>query len=408
MVNRNNTSSFSDQLADAFGKPRLKKFDGFRGNKKGFKPRRDAENIMPPLRQIGEDGKDHINCHGMATTYLGKQLNTEARTHFHHKWAGNFSTLEGFIWYIGTEDDSFRNMPGYIARITGKSLKPNQKVRLSRDTYKILIADAYWQLITAKDKLKNELANSTLPFDMYGITNTGVRIRLHNAGLYTTILELIRQALVNKQEYPDFLGLFAKNSPYGEQTLNSYMVEKGYELDSKWKAYGELIDAAIHKHFSGLVDESMLREANMRQAERQALKAAKEIMKKTENDLKKAAVDRSEATNEVKSEATNEVQAVTNPPKGTLLSDMGRGNDRILTFADGNGGTYEEVVAGDTGAEENDPNNEPSVEAKQDDKAEEPVEQSTIEVVDASGTIGGEQKSEAIQEDLNKTEESAA
>ena len=186
------------------------------------------------------------------------------------------------------------------------------------------------------------------------------------------------------------------------------MVEKGYELDSKWKAYGELIDAAIHKHFSGLVDESMLREANMRQAERQALKAAKEIMKKTENDLKKAAVDRSEATNEVKSEATNEVQAVTNPPKGTLLSDMGRGNDRILTFADGNGGTYEEVVAGDTGAEENDPNNEPSVEAKQDDKAEEPVEQSTIEVVDASGTIGGEQKSEAIQEDLNKTEESAA
>ena len=368
MVNRNNTSSFSDQLADAFGKPRLKKFDGFRGNKKGFKPRRDAENIMPPLRQIGEDGKDHINCHGMATTYLGKQLNTEARTHFHHKWAGNFSTLEGFIWYIGTEDDSFRNMPGYIARITGKSLKPNQKVRLSRDTYKILIADAYWQLITAKDKLKNELANSTLPFDMYGITNTGVRIRLHNAGLYTTILELIRQALVNKQEYPDFLGLFAKNSPYGEQTLNSYMVEKGYELDSKWKAYGELIDAAIHKHFSGLVDESMLREANMRQAERQALKAAKEIMKKTENDLKKAAVDRSEATNEVKSEATNEVQAVTNPPKGTLLSDMGRGNDRILTFADGNGGTYEEVVAGDTVEEENDLNNETSVGAIQDNK----------------------------------------
>ena len=70
MVNKGNTSSFSDQLADAFGKPRLKKYDGFRGSKKGFKPRRDAENIMPPLRQIGEDGKDHINCHGMATTYL--------------------------------------------------------------------------------------------------------------------------------------------------------------------------------------------------------------------------------------------------------------------------------------------------------------------------------------------------
>ena len=356
MVNKGNTSSFSDQLADAFGKPRLKKYDGFRSSKKGFKPRRDAENVMPPIRQIGEDGKDHINCHGMATTYLGKQLNTEARTHFHHKWAGNFSTLEGFIWYIGTEDDSFRNMPGYIARITGKSLKPNQKVRLTRDTYKILIADAYWQLINAKEKLKNELTNSTLPFDMYGITNTGLRIRLHNAGLYTTILELIRQALVNKQEYPDFLGLFSKNSAYGEQALNAYMVEKGYELDSKWKAYGELIDAAIRKHFSGLVDESMLREANMRQAERQALKAAKEIMKKTENELKAAAAEQAAQTQqEAPCEISVEVEqakAPEHPAKGTLISEMGRGNDRILTYADGEGGTYEEVVSGESATEQ--------------------------------------------------------
>lgn len=29
------------------------------------------------------------------------------------------------------------------------------------------------------------------------------------------------------------------------------------------------------------------------------------------------------------------------PPKGTLLEDWGRGNLRILTYADGKGGTYD-------------------------------------------------------------------
>lgn len=255
---RKPTTAFGDKLLQAMGNQR----PAYRRPKRPpvIQP---AGFHLPPMRSIGRDGADHINCTSRGVTKLGNQLATQAIGHFVHRDAGPFNTIEGFIWFLKTENDVFRSLSGLASHLTGRGLKKGNCVHIRHDLLMLLTADAYWQRIEQNPALKKTVLQSDAPFDMYNVDQNGVRMRLFNGQWLVHILELIRDALKNEQAYPDFYKLFDRRSPFSEVNWRKNAAKRYQIEDTSGLTYGEyvyLVTKAYfgymqHNHVQGLDEQ---------------------------------------------------------------------------------------------------------------------------------------------------------
>lgn len=240
---------FTDKMNDALGK-----------NYRGYKPKFQKRGytfapapFLKPLRTIGEDGVDHINCSYNGVTELGQSLSFQAKLPFSHEVAGHFNSLAGFMGYFRTEDDSFRTMPGHIASIHMRRLNmpPPTRHDYFDNFYHLAVADAYWQQIRSHDLLAKDVKNSTIPFDMYIIGESGMRIRMITSDILVQTLELIRTALKKNLSYPAFHKLF-------KDTYDNFFKLQDNESGA---AYGERVRTRIKEHYAPLITTMPTRES---------------------------------------------------------------------------------------------------------------------------------------------------
>ncbi len=237
---------------------------------------------LPSVRMIGNDGEDHINCTNMGSTVLGHSISPQARLPFKHKFAGPFKTLEGFIQYLRNEDDAFRVMSGYAASVAGKNKRARNigvqgMLPISTELLVLAVADAYWQQITSKPDIVKALVANNLPFDMFHIDKSGIRIRTYNATWMIHALNLISAALKENKDYPNFIELFTK----GSHTRQNYAAAL---LENPKLTQRQYFEGILKKHFSGLVDTQKLQENEakiLKKAEEVAREASKEILSKS-------------------------------------------------------------------------------------------------------------------------------
>lgn len=312
------TRDFGDKLSETLGVER-KSY-----NNKSFRPRTDAPRYnpksqeryqnnrkfsnhqqdtssfqLPDKRKLGEDGIDHINCSSMATTTIGKFLSSHANANFQHRFAGPFRSIESFVWYLRTEDDAFRTLPGYLASRKGRSIAPQELKDVSRDLERLLVADAYWGMVNAREDIAEEIKKSTAPFDVYNIDQSGIRIRIFNANWQAHTFELIREGLKNGH-YPHFYKLFNDNTAYGKDYVNAQRANfklgesvvtnadaapAGYNQSLANAQYEELMNAIVKFHFEGLIDYNQLLAFQTRNVKQAALKASKQILNNTQKDV---------------------------------------------------------------------------------------------------------------------------
>lgn len=269
------SNSFAQQLSKATGKPiPQKKRPG------GIHEASVYMQNLKDVRQIGKDGVDHINTTNRAQTSLGRKLSTQALSYFKHPLCGQFMSLEGFMWYVRTENDQFRSLPGPKAAIAGKKLHYADKTKVSKEMYILLCVDAYWHLVTQSQELTRQVRESTLPFDMYIVNPSGLRERTANAAWVVHALELIRTALKEDQSYPEFTQLFDKRSPFGVKAFEEWAKNVDDEHLSHSGLVGKFFVGIVLNHYKDMVDYDVLAErekqAQERKARAQEAKAAKQ------------------------------------------------------------------------------------------------------------------------------------
>lgn len=161
-------------------------------------------NFLDPHRNVSlwlDDGVDHINISSFGKTGLGQALSHASPIRFKHSIFGFFISMESFWHYIQSEeqDDRLRSMTGRNLQNFGRKL-----TRRMVTNFRAIIMDSNYQRIMQNDKLKEELKNSTLPFDCYYIDReTSFRKRLSYFHWMLQGFEEIRTALKEDRE-PNF------------------------------------------------------------------------------------------------------------------------------------------------------------------------------------------------------------
>jgi len=107
------------------------------------------------------DGVDHINIYSKGKTELGRKLSNWFPLRFTCE-DGDFASIEGYWYWLGTHNVSLRSLSGYQAKEFGKSLP---------QTFKLLEVDFRTKIKKAINikllALRSEIIASTLPFAHY-------------------------------------------------------------------------------------------------------------------------------------------------------------------------------------------------------------------------------------------------
>lgn len=115
-------------------------------------------------RTPDKDGVNHINIYFKSTTRLGHLLSHFAHTPFIHPFFGDFSSVEGFWYYIRSEprQEKLRSQWGASAKILGKSCAFTYVPHFPK-----IILDINYHKCIQTAEIKELLIESTLPFDHY-------------------------------------------------------------------------------------------------------------------------------------------------------------------------------------------------------------------------------------------------
>lgn len=166
------------------------------------------------------DGHDHINIYSKARTALGYLMSNFARTPFMHPEYGDFLSIEGFWYWLGSgkKHDQLRTLHGFEAKKFGLKLKKKHI-----DDFDAQVEKAIELKVEQNPALKTMLRNSELPFTHYywygEIANCKV-IEIEDGNWLVGIYERIRQEL--KQHS-------LKLIIAGSRTIKDYkVVEKAY------------------------------------------------------------------------------------------------------------------------------------------------------------------------------------
>jgi hypothetical protein len=110
------------------------------------------------------DGVNHINIWAHGKTELGKLLAHFSHTPFKHPYFGPFNSMEGFWYYIKTEerDDALRRLSGKRAKDLGKQYER----KYIKNFHEIIITANFYK-IEQNPRIKELMIESTLPFQYY-------------------------------------------------------------------------------------------------------------------------------------------------------------------------------------------------------------------------------------------------
>lgn len=108
------------------------------------------------------DGIDHINVYSKAKTELGRLLTNFAHTPFTHPEFGNFKCVEGFWYYIISQDDRLKNTNGWESKQLGRTLTEKREHPSKEE---LLIA--YKAKLESTPNLKRLLNENSLPLVHY-------------------------------------------------------------------------------------------------------------------------------------------------------------------------------------------------------------------------------------------------
>lgn len=155
-----------------------------------------------PRWYLQNDGIDHINIYSRGRTQLGRWMSNFAKTPFVHPYYGQFTSVEGFWYYMRSDvrDDRLRYLWGFEAKKHGRELPAKWY-----DDFKEDILGAIYQKIIQNKELLELLVNSELPFAHYYTFQSGngsvVLINPREAEWLLTGIEEIRECL-RKDETP--------------------------------------------------------------------------------------------------------------------------------------------------------------------------------------------------------------
>lgn len=112
----------------------------------------------------GKDGIDHINIYSQGKTELGIWLSNFSYCNIELS-IGNFKSIEGLIYFLGSFDESLRSLYGYKAKSEGQKLDRN--IRLPKDIFQNYIKMAMEQKLKSNSDLSLKFIFSELPFTHY-------------------------------------------------------------------------------------------------------------------------------------------------------------------------------------------------------------------------------------------------
>lgn len=110
-----------------------------------------------------KDGIDHINIYTKGKTELGRFLSNFAKVDIVTD-DGDFSSIEGYWYWLSAKDERFRKLDGFAAKKLGKSLP---RTKMDEGEFRRKIAKACWYKIHVSAKYHTLLKDSTLPFAHY-------------------------------------------------------------------------------------------------------------------------------------------------------------------------------------------------------------------------------------------------
>ncbi len=111
-----------------------------------------------------EDGITHINIYSKGNTTLGRFLSNFWETEINTS-LGTFSSIEGFIYFLGSNNEELRTLAGPEAKLKGESSDKN--IRLPEPVFKNLIKQAMLEKLQNNKYFKELLISSTLPLTHY-------------------------------------------------------------------------------------------------------------------------------------------------------------------------------------------------------------------------------------------------
>ena len=111
-----------------------------------------------------DEGITHINIYSKSNTNLGKMLSNWYRQHMQLS-IGEFWSIEGLIFFLGSFDEKLRELSGFEAKHQGNQL--DRDIRLPEDIFKGFIKEAMHEKLYDNYKFKKELMESHLPLTHY-------------------------------------------------------------------------------------------------------------------------------------------------------------------------------------------------------------------------------------------------
>lgn len=208
--------------------------------------------FLPSLSSIGTDAVDHINFSNNAQSQLGKVLAFENSLDVVLPYAGHFSSLNHFWYFLKSpsHDDRFRNVkpPKVRMKLRGmltEEMNSNTEEEKPVPNFKALIAFGMYHRIISIPALTNGVKEINLPFDLYTV-NDGVCVRPAPASWLVPIMEIIREALVETKEpnFFEFLDADVRKAykeaemdqtTYTNKVIENYFISEGIYKPKKPK-----------------------------------------------------------------------------------------------------------------------------------------------------------------------------
>lgn len=73
-----------------------------------------------------EDGYGHINVYSKGRTEIGRLLSNFAKTPFVHPEDGEFDSVEGYWYWLGSRDNVLRRLSGSGAKVYGRRVQSSE------------------------------------------------------------------------------------------------------------------------------------------------------------------------------------------------------------------------------------------------------------------------------------------
>jgi hypothetical protein len=112
-----------------------------------------------------EDGITHINIYSKAQTPLGRALSNWTPCTIETS-IGQFRSIEGLIFFLGSFDDRLREVVGFEAKQLGEEL--DRGIRLPEDVFKKIVKEGMASKINhLTPEFRKQFKYSKLPFTHY-------------------------------------------------------------------------------------------------------------------------------------------------------------------------------------------------------------------------------------------------